>query len=64
MYAANTGTGYQCSQISSGGSGTPAWSTTWAWQNTAADNEAWNWIKTYAYGISPRSDFFLMDGGA
>ncbi|KAF6237932.1 hypothetical protein HO173_004133 [Letharia columbiana] len=49
IYAASTGKGYQCSQINSDTGSALAWSTTWAWQNIASDNQAWNWIKSYAY---------------
>lgn len=60
VYAAITGTGHQCAQINSASGSALAWSTNWAWQNTASDNQAWNWIKSYAYGRSFRANFFPM----
>ena len=61
VYAASTGTRYQCSQINSDTGSALAWSTAWAWQNVASDNQAWNWVKGYAYGTSFQSILFPMD---
>ena len=60
VYAGSTGTGSQCSQINSNSGSALAWSTTWAWQNIASENQAWNWIKSYAYGTTIQGVSFAI----
>ncbi|CAF9911004.1 hypothetical protein IMSHALPRED_009893 [Imshaugia aleurites] len=52
LWGMSTGTGSQCLNSASGGNPV-AWSTTWSWENTAADVSGENYIKSYANAYDP-----------